>query len=71
MAYPIPSQDGGLAVGQRLMNFVWYRNVAQGRDLDDLMTDRHGSPPRCPCTLVRCRIAADEMRTAATELPYL
>lgn len=68
VAYPIPAPDGGLTVGRRLLNFVWYRNVAQG-ELDDLMTDRRG---------VRAEVSLhpgavqdrhiDEMRSAATEL---
>lgn len=42
LVYPIPSLTGGLAPGERLANFVWYRNVASGADLDALLTDRHG-----------------------------
>jgi 2,6-dihydroxypyridine 3-monooxygenase len=41
LVYPIPGADGALEPGERLMNFVWYRNVA-GPDFDDLMTDRRG-----------------------------
>lgn len=40
--YPIPSPQGGLAVGERLLNYVWYRNVAEGSDLEELMTDKRG-----------------------------
>jgi 2,6-dihydroxypyridine 3-monooxygenase len=39
LAYPIPGLDG-----ERLLNFVWYRNVAAGAALDELMIDRHGRP---------------------------
>jgi 2,6-dihydroxypyridine 3-monooxygenase len=42
VAYPIPSVEGSLAQGSRLVNYVWYRNVAAGSDLDELMTDRLG-----------------------------
>jgi 2,6-dihydroxypyridine 3-monooxygenase len=42
LAYPIPGPDGALEPGRRLVNFVWYRNVAEGDELDDLMTDREG-----------------------------
>jgi 2,6-dihydroxypyridine 3-monooxygenase len=42
LAYPIPGPDGALEPGRRLVNFVWYRNVAEGDELDDLMTDRDG-----------------------------
>jgi 2,6-dihydroxypyridine 3-monooxygenase len=42
LAYPIPSGDEARAPGGRRINWVWYRNVAEGPDLDSLMTDRHG-----------------------------
>jgi len=42
LAYPIPAVDGSVEVGRRLINFVWYRNVSEGAELDDLMTDRDG-----------------------------
>ncbi len=42
LVYPIPSVDGEVAKGRRLMNFVWYRNYAEGDELDDLLTDRQG-----------------------------
>ena len=42
LVYPIPSQDGSVEPGRRLMNFVWYRNVAEGTELDELMVDRQG-----------------------------
>ena len=42
LVYPIPTQEGAIEPGSRLMNFVWYRNVAAGADLDALLTDREG-----------------------------
>ena len=42
LVYPIPGPDGELAPGQRLINFVWYHNYAEGPEVDDLMTDRDG-----------------------------
>lgn len=42
LVYPIPGVDGALESGKRLINFVWYRNVAAGAPFDDLMTDRAG-----------------------------
>jgi 2,6-dihydroxypyridine 3-monooxygenase len=42
LVYPIPSQEGAVGPGRRLMNFVWYRNVAGGAELEALMTDREG-----------------------------
>lgn len=40
LSYPIPVGDHGRS--GRLVNWVWYRNVAKGAELDDLMTDRNG-----------------------------
>jgi 2,6-dihydroxypyridine 3-monooxygenase len=42
LTYPIPDFDGSVEPGKRRINFVWYRNVAEGPALDDLMTDVHG-----------------------------
>jgi 2,6-dihydroxypyridine 3-monooxygenase len=42
VAYPIPGTDGTSGDGERLINFVWYRNVHEGPELDELMTDSHG-----------------------------
>jgi 2,6-dihydroxypyridine 3-monooxygenase len=42
LAYPIPGPSGALEPGERLMNVVWYRNVAAGAAFDALMTDRDG-----------------------------
>lgn len=40
--YPIPGPQDQLAVGQRLINYVWYRNVPEGPELDELVTDKRG-----------------------------
>jgi 2,6-dihydroxypyridine 3-monooxygenase len=42
LVYPIPSLDGAVEPPDRLLNFVWYRNVAEGEPLDTLLTDRDG-----------------------------
>jgi len=42
LVYPIPGRDGSVEEGRRLMNFVWYRNVAAGEELGALLTDRSG-----------------------------
>ena len=42
LVYPIPGPDGSLAPGERLVNFVWYRNYLEGGDLDDVLTDDTG-----------------------------
>lgn len=46
LVYPIPGPDGSVEPGRRLMNFVWYRNVAQGAPLDTLLAGRDGRPRR-------------------------
>jgi 2,6-dihydroxypyridine 3-monooxygenase len=42
LVYPIPGPDGSVRVGERLVNFVWYRNYLDDDDLDDLLTDTSG-----------------------------
>ncbi len=43
LVYPIPSVEGSLVPGERLVNFVWYRNYVEGAEFDALMTDKSGS----------------------------
>ncbi len=40
--YPIPGPDGSVAEGERLMNYVWYRNVEAGAAWQELATDVGG-----------------------------
>jgi 2,6-dihydroxypyridine 3-monooxygenase len=66
--YPIPGEDG-LDVKHRLMNYVWYRNVAAGPDLTEMLIDKrgfHGSVSVHPGQVQDRYI--DEMRRAAAEL---
>ncbi len=42
LVYPIPGLDGSLVRGERLMNFVWYRNYHDDGDLADVLTDSNG-----------------------------
>lgn len=42
LVYPIPALNGAVDPGNRLINFVWYRNYQQGGDLDDLLMGRDG-----------------------------
>ena len=42
LVYPIPGIDGSVKPGDRLLNFVWYRNYLPGGDFDDLMTGMDG-----------------------------
>jgi 2,6-dihydroxypyridine 3-monooxygenase len=41
LVYPIPGLDGAVDEGRRLINMVWYRNVAEA-DLPGFLTDRSG-----------------------------
>jgi 2,6-dihydroxypyridine 3-monooxygenase len=43
VSYPIPGPDLALRPGQRWLNYVWYRNVSEGADLDELLTGLGGS----------------------------
>jgi 2,6-dihydroxypyridine 3-monooxygenase len=43
LVYPIPGLDGSVEPGRRLMNVVWYRNVAEDDELPALLTDRTGN----------------------------
>lgn len=83
--YPIPGEDG-LGAEHRLMNYVWYRNVAPGPELTEMLIDKrgfHGSvsvhPGQVQDRYVRemRQAAADAFAPAvaevvlATEMPYL
>jgi 2,6-dihydroxypyridine 3-monooxygenase len=66
LTYPIPGQDGS-----ELCNWLWYRNVASGEPLTDLLTDRNGvrNELSVPPGSVQTR-HLEELRSAAdTELP--
>ena len=43
LVYPIPGLDGSVKRGDRLLNFVWYRNYLAGSDLENLLTDNAGA----------------------------
>jgi 2,6-dihydroxypyridine 3-monooxygenase len=84
--YTIPGMDGELQAGKRLLNYVWYRNVADGPELHELTTDVRGfeAPVSLHPGAVQ-QVYIDEMKAAAgaqlapavaevvvgTELPYL
>jgi 2,6-dihydroxypyridine 3-monooxygenase len=40
--YPIPGVEGEVQKGQRLLNYVWYRNVPAGAAWEELATDVSG-----------------------------
>ena len=66
--YPIPGAGGELARGQRRINFVWYRNMAAGPALDEVLTDKRGltSPVSLQPGAVQDRFV-EELRAAARE----
>ena len=67
--YPIPGPSLALRPGQRWLNYVWYRNVSEGADLDELLTDRSGahSDVSVPPGHVQDRFV-DELKQAAPQL---
>jgi 2,6-dihydroxypyridine 3-monooxygenase len=69
VAYPIPTTDGSTEIGQRLVNYVWYRNVAAGAELAELMTGKDGNMRTVSLHPggVQDRFVA-EMKAAAEEL---
>jgi len=71
LTYPIPNYDGEVEPGRRLVNLVWYRNVAEGAPLADLLTDRSGRrrDVSLPPGAVRDEHLADFRATARAQLP--
>lgn len=71
LVYPIPDIAGSVAPGDRLINFVWYRNYLDGGDLDDLLTDRDGVRRELsvPPGAMSDRHDAEARATAAARLP--
>jgi 2,6-dihydroxypyridine 3-monooxygenase len=71
LVYPIPGLDGSVSPGERLINFVWYRNYLPGGDLTDVLTDVNGS--RRDISLApgaaRPEHVAELRSTAAARLP--
>ncbi|MYH94299.1 MAG: monooxygenase [Acidimicrobiaceae bacterium] len=69
LAYAIPGPDDAITVGERALNFVWYRNV-DGPAYDDLMTDCDGvhRPGTVPPGLVRHRFVETLHADAAAQL---
>ena len=43
LTYPIPMVDRSLGPERPHINWLWYRNVAEGPEFDDLMTDKEGA----------------------------
>ncbi len=71
LVYPIPNIAGSVAAGDRLINFVWYRNYLDGGDLDDLLTDADGVRRELsvPPGAMSARHEAEARATAGARLP--
>ncbi len=71
LVYPIPGLEGSVEPGDRLINFVWYRNYLEGDDLDDVLTDRNGERRdlSMPPGLATDHHVAEVRATAAARLP--
>jgi 2,6-dihydroxypyridine 3-monooxygenase len=71
LAYPIPGPEGSVKRGERLINFVWYRNYLAGGDLEDLLTDQSGQSHRIslPPGAVSARHVAELRASALARLP--
>ena len=71
LVYPIPTQEGTVEPGARLMNFVWYRNMRAGAELDDLLTDRDGRlrTVSLPPGAAQQRLVDDMRAYAARHMP--
>jgi 2,6-dihydroxypyridine 3-monooxygenase len=71
LVYPIPGPDGSVRPGERLINFVWYRNYLEGSELDHLMTDCNGNSHEVslPPGTARVEHIAEMRATAGARLP--
>jgi len=71
LVYPIPGPDGSVKEGDRLMNFVWYRNYLADGDLDDVLTDLSGvrRDLSIPPGAARAENVAELRAAAAARLP--
>jgi 2,6-dihydroxypyridine 3-monooxygenase len=71
LVYPIPGLDGSVAPGERLLNFVWYRNYQAGSDLDDLLLGKDGVQREIslPPGTARPEHVAELRAVAAARLP--
>ncbi len=69
--YPVPGEAGLGAEGGRLINAIWYRNVAAGAEIESLMTDREGvhRPTSIRAGLLQACHVEQFQRDVAAELP--
>lgn len=68
--YPIPGEDS-LGEADRLMNYVWYRNVPAGPEVTELLTDKRGFTGSVSVHpgQVQDRFVHELRATATTQLP--
>ncbi len=70
IGYPLLGQDGSNARGARRYNFLWYTHVADGAELDSLMTDESGERHESiPPPLIRKVHIAALRKAGARDLP--
>jgi 2,6-dihydroxypyridine 3-monooxygenase len=71
LAYPIPAAESDVGVDTQAINWLWYRNVSPGRDLDNVLTDRDGRRRwlSVPPGFVQERQRAELQGTAREALP--
>ena len=71
LVYPIPGADGSVVPGERLINFVWYRNYSEGDDVRDLLLDAQSVQRdiSLPPGAVRAEHVGELRATAAARLP--
>lgn len=69
LVYAIPGPDDSIAVGERAVNFVWYRNY-DSAEFANLMTDRNGvfRPATMPPGLAQDQFVEELHASARTEL---
>jgi 2,6-dihydroxypyridine 3-monooxygenase len=70
LAYAMPNRDGSIAIGDRVINWVWYRNAAPDGTYRRLMTDRHGTlrPTTMPGDLMQHTLVEELHEAAGLEL---
>lgn len=73
LTYPIPGNEGNAQDALPLLNWLWYRNVAAGSPLQQVMTDRTGTvrDVSIPPGAVRAENAAQLRLEASAALPLL
>jgi len=71
LTYPIPVVDGASGLVHPCINWLWYRNIPKGPELDDLVTDRDGVAREASVSpgMVQERHRAQLLADAAALLP--